>query len=361
MFQDFYFKTKESLVPWKILLILFSFCFFITSCGTEKLTRKKAAELIKKSEKISKEKDYIYLNAKAPEKGIRLELWKMQLNNFKLTEKGEKYFSAVRDTFFFSGAYRAKLVNPTKIGVEVTGITDAPTDLKGKIAKFTWQYLDLPSAVKRFAVKGGAGAALFKEYDDGWRIENIEYKYVAEPAELTSKELDEEKKEIAEINEAKKKEADRINTLLEKSKTRNSILAEFELFDDHDKNYLHKFEIIISDVDVTITVSTKNLTIYRSKKPVNREWVKRKRKKIWFGSIAKIENITHQGKRRGEKFTQYETRIDMTRNYALKHHWSHYNWLSTDKKKLDKCKSVLSSAVAEWRQKYKEIVKRKLF
>ena len=360
MFQDFFLKTKESLVPWRILLILLPLCFFITSCGSEKLTRKKAAELIKKSEKISKEKDYIYLNAKAPEKGVKLEIWKRQLNKFKLTEKGKKYFSAVRDTFFFSGDYIAKLVNPTKIDVEVTGITDAPTDLKGKIAKFTWQYLDLPSAVKRFAIKGGAGAALFKEYDDGWRIENIEYKYVAEPAELTSKELDEEKKEIAEIYEAKKKEADRINTLLEKSKIRNSIVAKFELFDDHDENYLHKFEIIISDVDVTITGSTKNLTIYRSKKPVNRERVKRKGKKIWFGYIAKIENITSQGKRRGKTFTVYVTKIGMTRNYALKYHWSYYNWFSTDKKKLDKCKSVLSSAVAEWKQKYEEIVKRKL-
>ena len=257
------------------------------------------------------------------------------------------------DTFIFSGSYRAKLVTPSEISVEVTGITDAPTDLKGKLAKFTWNYLDLPSDVKRFAVKGGAGAALFKEYDDGWRIEDIEYEYAREPAELTSKELDEEKKEIAEINEAKKKEADRLNKLVEKSKTRNTILGKFVLISDYDKNFLFTTKITISDVDVTFISTTKTK---------DREWVNGKEQKVWFGPIAKIENITHQGKKRGKKFTQYETSINIINKYRVqKKYGSRYNWLSTDKKEIDKCKDVLSSAVAEWKQKYDEIVKRELF
>jgi hypothetical protein len=362
MSQKSNFITKPSLTAEMILFILLSFCFLIASCGSEKLTREKAAELIKKSEQILKEKDYIKLNREAPKKGIKLEIWKRHVNKFKLTDKGKKYFSTVGDTFVFSGTYRAKLITPTEINVEVTGITDAPTDVKGKLAKFAWNYLNLPSAVKRFAAKGGTGAALFKEYDDGWRIEDIAYEYSREPAELTSKELEEEKKEIAEITEAKKKEADRLKKLVEKSKTRNAILGKFVLNDEHDKNYHQKYEITISDVDVTCVRSTKNLTKYRSKKPVNREWVKSKVQKIWFGPIAKIENITHQGKQRGKSFTQYETRIDMIYKYRAKTKYhKRYNWLSTDKKEIDKCKNVLTSAVNEWKKKYDEIVKRKLF
>jgi hypothetical protein len=356
------FIAKPSLPAEIILFTLLSFCFLITSCGAEKLTREKATELIKKSENILKEKDYICLNREAPKKGIKLEVWERQVNKFKLTEKGKKYFSEVGDTFFFSGTYMAKLVTPIEIDVEVTGITDAPTDVKGKLAKFTWNYLGLPSPVKRFAVKGGAGAALFKEYDDGWRIEDIKYEYSREPAELTSEELEEEKREIEEINEAKKKEADRLKKLVEKSNTRNSILGKFELIDDSDKNYLHKYEITISDVDVTIIRSTKNLTVYRSKKPVNRDWVKSREQRVWFAPIAKIENIAHQGKKQGKNYILYETRIDMIYKYRAKTKYhKRYNWLSTNKNEIDKCKNILSSAVAEWKQKYDEIVKRKLF
>jgi hypothetical protein len=332
---------------------MFFLCFFVASCSAEKLTREKAAELIKRSEDISKEKDYIYLNAEAPKKGIKLEIWKRKVNKFYLTDKGKQYFSAVGDTFFFSGSYRAKILTPAEINVEVTGITDAPTDAKGKLAKFTWQYLDLPSAVKRFAVQGGLGAALFKEYDDGWRIEDIKYELSSEPAKLTDKELEEERKEIAEINEAKKKEADRLNKLVEQSKKQKAILGEFVLIDDHDKNYLYTTKITISDVDVTFISKTKTK---------DREWINGRENKVWFGPIAKIENYTHNGRKRGKSFTQYETRIDMIYKYGAKTKYhKRYNWLSTDKKKIDECKDVLTSAVEEWKKKYDEIVKRQLF
>lgn len=347
MFQRLILMQSKRSGLLSLFFLMVSFCLLLAACGSGKLTRQKAAEHIEKSKKLTKEMDYIYLNSRAPKKGVKLEIWKRFSNKFKLSEKGKKYFSAVGDTFFFSGSYRAKLVTPTEINVEVTGIVDAPKEYGGKQVNFVWSYLNLPSVVKRFAVKGGEGKAHFKKYDDGWRIEKLEYKYSKDPAELTDRELAEEKKEISKIAEAKKKEADRLKKLVEKSKKQRKILGNFVLVDDHDKNYIVTTEITISDVDFTYLSTTKTKT---------RQWVNGKETTIWFGHVKNLKRKSH--KLKNNKFVQYGTSMSLPRKRG---NVQGCGWFSTNEKEFDKCHDTLSSAVAKWRVKYDEIVKRKLY
>jgi hypothetical protein len=61
--------------------------------------------------------------------------------------------------------------------VEVTGIKDAPFDKDSKVVQFTWEYVDVPEPVNRYTgTTAGlhSGEALFKLYDDGWRIEGLQ-------------------------------------------------------------------------------------------------------------------------------------------------------------------------------------------
>ncbi len=58
---------------------------------------------------------------------------------------------------------------------EVTGITDAPLGT-GKIVKFTCTLRNVPEAVNRYTGSTSgtrAGSALFKLFDDGWRVANV--------------------------------------------------------------------------------------------------------------------------------------------------------------------------------------------
>ena len=118
-------KTKEIKLPvfWLLIVSL----IFIISCGSEKLNRQKAAELIKNTNDFKNERNYVYFNSEAVEKGEKFKLWKKSSFEINITKKGLKYFTEVENN-------KAKLSNPTDIYIEVTGITNAPIDTKAKLA-----------------------------------------------------------------------------------------------------------------------------------------------------------------------------------------------------------------------------------
>jgi hypothetical protein len=87
-----------------------------------------------------------------------------------------------------------EIKEPSTISIDITGIADDPSVIGIKQAEFTWAYDSLPSIVKRFAIKGGTGKATFKLYDDGWRIQDVNFENSKEPFPLT----DNDKKEVAQ-------------------------------------------------------------------------------------------------------------------------------------------------------------------
>ena len=130
--------------------------------------------------------------------GLKLGWWRRESVYFRLTEKGKAYF----------GEPRAILLREPvrRFVVEVTGITDAPSVLgpSAKIVQYTWAFdwthvplpvmlamsssvdvpfneaakQDGPEIIKFFNQlekrDPHKAQALFKLYDDGWRVEKAD-------------------------------------------------------------------------------------------------------------------------------------------------------------------------------------------
>ena len=133
----------------------------------EQLSREHARDLILKSKSIQDLSTIVHLHSKGLGQGRDLGLWTIARGKGSPTEKGRMLISElVRPSR--ADAY-VKLITPSDVpSVEVTGITDARGG--GKLAEFSWKYKNLPQEIQPFACAGGTGGAIFKLYDDGWRI-----------------------------------------------------------------------------------------------------------------------------------------------------------------------------------------------
>ncbi len=61
---------------------------------------------------------------------------------------------------------------------DVTGITDGPQPGVTKAAQFKWHFTDLSEPVSKYTGVTNSdhdGEALFRKYDDGWRVEEVKY------------------------------------------------------------------------------------------------------------------------------------------------------------------------------------------
>jgi len=161
--------------------------------NAQELSRSQAADLIHGSDQFSKTEQWAQLYAGAYEKGIENGLWTGWTPDglkLKFTAKGSELFPEV-ETYrsFGSVVARAQLSDhPIKTSAEVTGITLAPSRLgQASVAQFTWRYIGLPLEVRRYVVDGGSGEALIRMYDDGWRLEKLNFDYSEQPA-LSSRE-----------------------------------------------------------------------------------------------------------------------------------------------------------------------------
>lgn len=93
------------------------------------------------------------------------------------------------------------------IRFKITEIKEMNLGVKFKQAQFVWQYQsEMPSLWKRFIVSGGQGFAAFVLDNDGWRYDGMELRYSEEPFPLTKAEIDEEQKEMQQIELVKIKE-----------------------------------------------------------------------------------------------------------------------------------------------------------
>jgi hypothetical protein len=99
-----------------------------------------------------------------------------------------------------SDGFRIK--EPATIDISITGISEDSSQIGIKQAEFMWTYENLPSLVKRFAIKGGSGTASFKLFDDGWRVLDVKFERSNEPFPLTNDEQEEIKRNVEEHTES---------------------------------------------------------------------------------------------------------------------------------------------------------------
>jgi hypothetical protein len=175
----------------KILALVFG-CVFI-SCGSQSLTRGKAKDIIEATPAYQPQIMEFLITKDVAIAGQEMNFWVPQRGAFQiifysLTDEGKKYFSSIKPgvNAMMYGQNAGYNVTPTfrirRRVKEVTGITDFPSPVPGsggmKVVQYNWIYDEdsMPSEVRKmFAsqASGIAGEALFRLYDDGWRLEEF--------------------------------------------------------------------------------------------------------------------------------------------------------------------------------------------
>lgn len=297
----------------------------IISCGNG-LSRSKAERLIDGSPKFSEVKINTPLNRGGFEKGIHQGKWNTQGH---LTSRGQNDFKRIEHGFI-------ELVKPLDVVIEVTGITDMMEDVKAVM--FAWTYKNIPSTVKRFIVEGGTGTAYFRKYDDGWRIEETTIGFSEVAVKQEPKEIEQEQKEEALIRQ----EAERMQAVLQKSKTRTKILSQYEFSSPTAIGSVLYVTMEVSDVDLVV-------------KEVDRDsygGYTKGSKSYWFGQIDNVQ-ISDDNK----PICRHKILVNMKTSDG-----KYYGpaWCSSERSTLDELSSVISSAVAGWRTNNSEVVQKNL-
>ncbi len=156
--------------------------FLGIACGSRDLTRQQAQELIEQHQEFALEQELTateeaarraideHLLEKRPFEGFGTMVDRSTGSGpYRVSVKGLKVFKVV-------DLYRFTLQQPIHRKVsEVTGITE---DASGtKVATFLWHFSDLSVTLNRYTGVTTAdheGQALFRRYDDGWRVETVE-------------------------------------------------------------------------------------------------------------------------------------------------------------------------------------------
>jgi hypothetical protein len=212
---------------------------------TADLTQSTAALLIETSSKFSEVKSKLLLHKDGYQKGHEQGMWVGRIvkdiepfgqpsEPIHLTKRGSDFFDSIEVQP--RGLAYVILKKPLKPLLKVIRITDAPLGQGLKEAQFIWEYVDLPSLVKRYVVRGGSGVGYFRPTDDGWRLDDLNINYLSEPAPQTAEERATEEREDREREALKRKreeeervEKERLANLLRESKTPTRQVAQFDL------------------------------------------------------------------------------------------------------------------------------------
>lgn len=238
------------------------------------------------------------------------------------------------------------------IRIKITEIKEMNLGMRFKQVRFTWQYhSEAPSLWKRFMVAGGHGYAAFALGDDGWRYDGMELGYSEDPFPLTGTEIDEERKEMQQIELVRIKEEETKRRLeierqkrIEESKKAGKNYGTFYLSTRGGQESCK-----VSDAGVTCQKDGNN-----EKQPYSIMFVDIKdiRKTSYPGPASKqyyaIELTLREIKKASEAGTGHQDSMNRSwRNIA--------QWISENKNEVDKFFDVLTQAHREWRTKFSDI------
>ncbi len=265
-----------------LAIFLFVLPFLILGgCGKKELSRNAAEKIISSSADFSRTISILKFHEYGLEKAMKHGVWEAANYQPRLTSHGSEFFAGIsRD--------RLELREPARGRVKVTGISDA-IGLGGssggvKEAQFTWDYESLPSVAKRYVVAGGGGRALFRLYDDGWRLEELhDISFSTEPVKLSDREKSDEEADETAMADRKRVQAEQAEEAAAQrakreaeSRSPTTTIAEYEGWADtrdfRSSNWT-KGPIVVTDVDATFTQDGRLLTvgfgIIRSMEPVD--------------------------------------------------------------------------------------------
>ncbi len=238
------------------------------------------------------------------------------------------------------------------IRVKITEIKEMNLGMKFKQVQFTWQYhSEVPSLWKRFMVAGGHGYAAFALGDDGWRYDGMELGYSEEPFPLTGMEIDEERKEMQQIEVAKSKEEETKRGLqierqkrIEESKKAGKNYGTFSLSTRGGRESCK-----VSDAGVTCQ---KNGDHEKQSYSLMFVDIKEIRKTSYPGTVSKqyyaIELTMREIKRVSETGNGHQDSMNRS--------WRNIDqWISENKTEVDKFFDVLAQAHRNWRTKFSDI------
>jgi hypothetical protein len=196
--------------------IVFAISLILMSCGSSELSRGSAEEFIEASEQVKSQATNVVGNSGYLAAGDEQGLWTIDEGNILLTPRAAKEISGISGSQIFP-------VENSSINVIVTGIAENPSSEKIKTAEFTWKYENISPLVRRLAVSGGNGVAIFQLYDDGWRLSTVDLKLEDQPATLSAKEQADLESDIAAETERKASEIKAMNALWSGGKTRHTL------------------------------------------------------------------------------------------------------------------------------------------
>jgi hypothetical protein len=177
---------------------LFILCLLLADCSKE-LSRSEAERQIKEHETINEWAWYLPLQKEALAKGESQAYW-----NYHAASNVIQIVRSVDDSVASITNEWIQLLAPVPVTVAVTGISDVPGTANLKETRFSWTYPQLPSKLRRFAAIGGSGTAIFRLFDDGWRVERVDVTPSNQGFTLTEAEKKGEEEDLAAERERRR-------------------------------------------------------------------------------------------------------------------------------------------------------------
>jgi hypothetical protein len=141
----------------------------ISAMAQPDLIRPVAVRLLSESPDLQNYRTKLYLVKEAVQIGMDLGWWRLQGLSSTLGSFSPEIQVEVKSHEGFS---YITLNRPIHIQVTVTGIAgDRNSGIRE--VQFTWRYGDPPRLLRNVAIEGGAGVAIFKHFDDGWRLAQV--------------------------------------------------------------------------------------------------------------------------------------------------------------------------------------------
>lgn len=282
----------------------------LSACGRAEFTRSEAESALTKNDQIAALSKRVYLMPNALDQGQTQGLWDRKRNGeVRLRAKAAEEVSSV------SGRYLTPKGAPS-IKVTVTGIADAPSSNKVKEVQFVWAYESLTPIIRRLAIRGGQGKALFRQFDDGWRVEGVQTSLGDQAIELSAAEQSQIEQDIA----TERAQQQEIQNFVASSWTPSGVLRQFAFQPAVDAQRSARYgpmKIVITDVDVSYGADPGLQT-------------------VWFGHVKEI-GVSQRGQ-------IYLSNRNLVGGYIYEH----------PEMNPQEVVEVLTAAVNAWRLKYRD-------
>lgn len=214
--------------------------------GSDLLSREAALAKLKATADLGSLATVIPVRNDILNEGAAQGLWRLVDGEAVLGRAGGEIAEVRRDALVLTEA--------TPVEVSITGVSAVPQASNLNEVQFSWTYPALPDFVKRFAVDGGLGRAVFRLYDDGWRVERLDMTPSRLAMPLTDGEREEVDTDLRQVAAIEAENARLWQAMLSESQAPTAVISEIA-FNWRFPNGAATQTIRITDVNVTYRTS----------------------------------------------------------------------------------------------------------